>query len=169
MLAMLKSLGIEKGKPFAAERNAPSCLSAAAREAAATMKEGFVNRSFEKFWPDRQWQATRPENNFSFSYYGNGRLDYDHRAAAFAYWATWAPKRLADPRKIPATDHLRTFAISTAHCSAATNATGCASQPIRPRGTSGRSSPTKSDQRLHPQPPEPRGPVVLRQEADGDE
>ena len=43
------------------------------------MNDGFMNHSFEPFWPGRQWQATKPENNFAYSYYGNGVLDYDRR------------------------------------------------------------------------------------------
>ena len=53
--------------------------------------------------------GNKPENNFGYSFYGNGVLDYDRRAAAFAYWATWAPKRLGDPRKLPASYYLKSF------------------------------------------------------------
>ena len=31
------------------------------------MNDGFMNHSFEPFWPGRQWQATKPENNFGYS------------------------------------------------------------------------------------------------------
>ena len=144
MLAMLASIGIEKGKPFQPDATRAKLLTAAVREAEATMNDGFMNHAFEPFWPDRQWLATKPENNFAYSYYGNGMLDYDRRAAAFAYWATWAPKRLGDPKKLPASYYLKSFRDSTGHCSAATNPIACACRPTRRRTTSGRSSPTKS-------------------------
>ena len=113
MLAMLESIGIEKGKPFQPDATRARLLTAAVREAEATMNDGFMNHSFEPFWPGRQWQATKPENNFAYSYYGNGLLDYARRAAAFAYWATWAPKRLGDPKKLPASYYLKNFRDAT--------------------------------------------------------
>ena len=109
MLAMLTSIGIERGKPFQPDATRTQLLTSAAREAEATMNDHFMNHVFEPFWPGRQWQATKPENNFAYSYYGNGVLDYDRRAAAFAFWATWAPKRLGDPKKLPASYYLKNF------------------------------------------------------------
>ena len=113
MLAMLPSIGIERGKPFKPDAARTKLLTAAVREAEATMNDGFMNHAFEPFWPGRQWQATKPENTFGYSYYGNGVLDYDRRATAFAYWATWAPKRLGDPKKLPASYYLKNFRDST--------------------------------------------------------
>ena len=40
-------------------------------------------------------------------------LDYDRRAAAFAYWATWAPKRLGIRRSCPPRYYLKNFRDST--------------------------------------------------------
>ena len=57
MLAMLASIGIEKGKPFQPDATRARLLTAAVREAEATMNDGFMNHSFEPFWPGRQWQA----------------------------------------------------------------------------------------------------------------
>ena len=88
MLAMLTSIGIERGKPFRPDAARATLLTSAAREAEAIMNDHFMNYAFEPFWPGRQWQATKLENNFAYSYYGNGVLDYDRRASAFAYWAT---------------------------------------------------------------------------------
>ncbi len=59
--------------------------------------------------PDRKWVATNPEQNYGYSFYGDGRLDYMSRATRFAYWATWAPKRLGDPGKLPASYYLKAF------------------------------------------------------------
>jgi hypothetical protein len=61
-------------------------------------------------WPDGHWLATKPENDYGFSFYGDGKLDYDHRAGGFSFWATWAPKRLGDPTKLPASSYLKCFA-----------------------------------------------------------
>ena len=85
MLAMLKGIGIEKGKPFQPDATRAKLLTAAVREAEATMNDGFMNHAFESFWPGRQWQGNKSENNFGSSYYGNGVLDYDRRAAAYRY------------------------------------------------------------------------------------
>ena len=56
-----------------------------------------------------QWLATNPENNFGFSFFGDGKLDYDRRGGGFTFWATWAPKRLGDPSKLPASYYLKSF------------------------------------------------------------
>ena len=59
MLAMLTSIGIEKGKPFLPDATRAKLLTAAVREAEATMNDGFMNHSFEPFWPGRQWQGNK--------------------------------------------------------------------------------------------------------------
>ena len=134
------------------------------------MNDGFMNHSFEPFWPGRQWQATKPENNFGYSYYGNGVLDYDRRAAAFAYWATWAPKRLGDPKKLPASYYLKNFRDSTGalfrgdrSLSAARTRRHAGARLLVDHRLRSR------HQRLHPQPGESCGRVVVRQAADGRE
>ena len=109
MLAMLRSIGIERGKAFQPDETRATLLTVAAREAEATMNDDFMNHALAPYWPGRQWLGTKPENNFSYSYYGNGVLDYHRRATAFAYWATWAPKRLGDPKKLPASYYLKDF------------------------------------------------------------
>lgn len=109
MLGMVASLGIAKGQAFAPDDATAALLAQAAQEGAADMDDAFMNQYLAPFWPDRQWQSARPDDTFGYSFYGDGRLDYDRRAGAFAYWATWAPKRLADPSKLPATFYLETF------------------------------------------------------------
>jgi hypothetical protein len=109
MLAMLASIGIEKGTPFNPHGEQAQLLTKAVRQAEAEMHDHFVNRALVPFWPDRQWLTNTPESNFGFSYYGDGKLDYDRRAGAFAYWATWAPKRAGDPGKLPASFYLKNF------------------------------------------------------------
>lgn len=109
MLAMLAGIGIEKGKPFEPDEERARLLSEAVKAGAAHMNEYFTDRAFVAFWSDRQWLATKPVDNYAFTFYGDGILDYDRRAGAFAYWATWAPKRLADPSKLPASYYLKVF------------------------------------------------------------
>ena len=110
MLGLLASLGIEKGKAFAPDGARAALLAAAVREGAARMDAYFRTRAFVPHWPDRRWLATAPGDTHGYSFYGDGRLDYDRRAGAFAYWATWAPKRLADPHQLPASSYLKCFA-----------------------------------------------------------
>ena len=80
MLAMAASIGIKKGTPFQPDAKRAELLTAAVREGEATMNDYFMNRSFDPFWPNRQWVVTKPGNTFAFSYYGDGTLDYDRRA-----------------------------------------------------------------------------------------
>ena len=109
MLGLLATIGIAKGKAFDPDPARAQLLTAAVQEGEACMRDGFMNKEVAPFWPDRQWQALTLENNFGFSYYGNGVLDYNRRAAGFAYWATFAPKRLGEPGKLPASYYLCNF------------------------------------------------------------
>jgi hypothetical protein len=109
MLALLASIGIEKGAPFEPDVERAQILTNAVQEAAAYMRDSFMNHALIPFWPNRQWLGNRPESNFGFTYYGDGQLDYDRRATAFAFWATWAPKRVPDSDKMPAPFCLKCF------------------------------------------------------------
>ena len=109
MLGALASIGIEKGRAFQPGDSDIPVFDPAVAEAAAHMNDCFLTAAFEKHWPDRQWLATKKEDNFGFSFHGDGRLDYDRRAAAFSFWATWAPKRLGDPSKLPASYYVKGF------------------------------------------------------------
>ena len=109
MLGMLAQIGIEKGTPFAPDAERAKLLSEAVKDGQAHMNDYFMNRAFVPFWPDRQWQAITTQGAYGFSFYGDGRLDYDRRAGMFAFWATFAPKALADPGKLPASDYLMGF------------------------------------------------------------
>jgi hypothetical protein len=109
MLGMLATLGIEKGKPFTPNETQSKLLAAGANKAAEYMQYALLNNIFIPFWPDRQWMASKPETNYGFTFFGDGKLEYIGRATRFAYWATWAPKRLSDPGKLPASYYLKAF------------------------------------------------------------
>jgi hypothetical protein len=109
MLGMLASIGIDKGKPFAPDREEAKLLTKAVEEGAAWMNDAFINRALAPHWPDRQWLGNKPESTYGFSFYGDGKLDYDRRAGSFAFWATWAPKRAGDPTKLPVSFYLKGF------------------------------------------------------------
>jgi hypothetical protein len=111
MLAMLASIGIEQGKPFQPDDERAKLLTGAVRDAEAIMNDYFIHHALAPHWPDRQWQATQPGKYYGFTFYGDGKLEYDHRAGGFAFWATWAPKRPpGDPHKLPASYYLKGFA-----------------------------------------------------------
>jgi hypothetical protein len=110
MLTMLASIGIEKGTPFAPDPERAKVLTKAVGEAAGYMNDYFVNHTLKPHWPDRQWLATQPGKYHGFTFLGDGKLEYDHRAGGFTYWATWAPKRSpTDPHELPASDYLKNF------------------------------------------------------------
>ena len=145
MLGMLASIGIEKGKPFAPDAERAKVLTEGVREAAAYMQDGFMNRAFDPFWPDRQWMATKPENNFGYSFYGDGqaRLRPPRRGLrVLGHLGAEATDRSRQAAGVVLPEELPRQVRR--HCSAATGSIACAFPPIRPRATSGRSSPTSS-------------------------
>src|SRR5262245_8986462 len=109
MLGMLASIGIAKGQPFRPDRERAALLTRAVADGEAAMRDYFVNQALVPHWPASQWLASRYDAIYGFSFHGDGRLDYDRRAGAFAYWATWAPKRMGDPGKLPASYYLKCF------------------------------------------------------------
>ncbi|HEY7034412.1 MAG TPA: DUF1254 domain-containing protein [Thermomicrobiales bacterium] len=110
MAHMLTSIGIEKGKPFAPSAERAELLARAVTQAQELMRDYFVHRSGDAWWPDRQWTALNRGETFGFSFYGDGALDYDHRGGGFTFFATWAPKKLGEPGKLPASFYLKGLA-----------------------------------------------------------
>ena len=109
MLGALVDLGIAQGDVFDPDPDSAGLLADAVRDGAKLMNDYFMNDAFVPHWPNSQWLATKPDDNFGFSFLGNGKLDYDRRAGAFTFWATWAPKRLGDPSELPASYYLKAF------------------------------------------------------------
>jgi hypothetical protein len=106
MLAMLASIGIEKGVPFEPDAERTDLLTEAAKTAERYMQDYMVNVAFEPQWPGSNWTRLKHVDNFGFSFYGDGKLDYDRRAGGFAYFATWAPKHFGEPGKPPASSYV---------------------------------------------------------------
>jgi hypothetical protein len=102
MVAMLASIGIEHGTAFAPDAEHAELLTTAAKAAERYMHDYMVNVAFEPQWSGSAWTRLKHANNFGFSFHGDGKLDYDRRAGGFACFATWAPKHLGEPGKLPA-------------------------------------------------------------------
>jgi hypothetical protein len=74
------------------------------------MADYMMNVAFEPQWPGSKWVVLKREQpNFGFSFFGDGKLDYDRRAGGFAYFATWAPKHFGEPGKLPASFYVHGF------------------------------------------------------------
>lgn len=116
MIDTLKSIGIEKGKPFAPSAETKEILESAAREA----RNWFDMRyeSFEKFYASRQWFI--PVEPVRFKAFVSGFTDADdYRIDARGltyYWGFSSLKRVgADQHQLyPFADRDRTESLSTA-------------------------------------------------------
>jgi len=142
MIGMLASIGIEKGTPFEPDAERAALLSEAVRDGEACLNDYFVNQFFDPYWPDRQWPTLRFDHLYGFSFYGDGKLDYDRRGANF-YFATWAPKRMGEPGKLPPRTTSSDSATKRASSTTAIAHTGCVCQATPRFATSGRLSPTR--------------------------
>ncbi|MGO4004383.1 DUF1254 domain-containing protein [Pseudomonas fluorescens] len=108
MLGMLRSLGIEKGKPFAPDEVTKKAMRQAAIDAWFYLQHWFDNMPKDKFyWPDRHYASllmTDGNKRFSFEYADS--IDLIGRAAEY-FWCTYMPKELSDS---PATQYLMAMA-----------------------------------------------------------
>ena len=104
MMGMLKSLGIEKGKPFAPDETAKRAMRQAAIDAWFYLQSLYDN--FPKswlYWPDRHYVSLlQSDANRTFTFVYDDRIDLTARAAQY-FWATYFPKVLSDK---PATQYL---------------------------------------------------------------
>lgn len=83
MMALLASLGIEKGKPFEPDPETEAAMLEGLERAWAWMQDYFINRSTVAFWPDRQWQVwqfAEGQPEAGFPYETEDRLLIDERA-----------------------------------------------------------------------------------------
>ncbi len=96
MMGMLKSIGIERGKPFN-----PTGKLKAAMERGVKDAYFYIQQQTDKlhndnlYWPDRHWSlAMFPDEKQSFEYVSDDAVDVDKRAAAWSYF-TFYPQKLS--------------------------------------------------------------------------
>lgn len=108
MFGMLRSLGIERGKPFAPDDVTKKAMRQAAIDAWFYLQHWFDNMPKDKFyWPDRQYASLlMSDENRRFTFEYEDSIDLIGRAAEY-YWCTYMPKELSDS---PATQYLMAMA-----------------------------------------------------------
>lgn len=110
MMGMLKSLGIEKGKPFAPDATTKRAMRQAAIDAWFYLQHWFDNTPASmRYWPDRHYiSLLQPDGNKAFSFVYDDHVDLTPRAAEY-FWCTYMPKVLSDA---PATQYMMAMADS---------------------------------------------------------
>jgi hypothetical protein len=110
MMGMLKSLGIEKGKPFTPDETAKRAMRQATIDAWFYLQQWYDNiPDSMRFWPDRHYVSLlQPDANRGFSFVYDDYIDLIPRAAEF-FWCTYMPKVVSDT---PATQYLMGMADS---------------------------------------------------------
>ena len=108
MMGMLKSLGIEKGKPFAPDDTTRRAMRQAAVDAYFYLQSFFDNVPANRlYWPDRRYMSLlQSDANKTFTFVDNDRIDLTARAVQY-FWCTYVPKVLSDT---PATQYLAAMA-----------------------------------------------------------
>lgn len=108
MMGMLKSLGIEKGKPYVK----PDAKTLKAMRAATTDAYHYMHGLVMKttpdwlWWPNRQWRnSLLTDPNRSFTWETDNMVDYTNRARHPWHYATYLPKHL---EKNPTTMYIDT-------------------------------------------------------------
>lgn len=113
MMGMLKSLGIEKGKPFTPDETAKRAMHQAAIDAWFFLQEWFDKEMVKRvYWPDRHYVSllqTDANRQFKFTY--DDKIDLIERAAEY-FWCTYMPKVLSDS---PATAYMVALADKDGH------------------------------------------------------
>ena len=108
MMGMLKSLGIEKGKPFAPDETSKRAMRQAAIDAWFYLQSWFDKWPKElMYWPDRHYSSLlQADANRRFTYVYDDRIDLIARAEQY-FWCTYVPKVLSDA---PANQYLAAMA-----------------------------------------------------------
>jgi len=104
MMGMLKSLGIEKGKPFAPDETAKRAMHNAAIDVWYYLQDWFDHTpDTMRYWPDRHYVSLlQADENKTFSFIYDDYIDLIPRAAEY-FWCTYMPKVLSDT---PATQYM---------------------------------------------------------------
>ncbi|WJH39310.1 DUF1214 domain-containing protein [Aliirhizobium terrae] len=108
MMGMLKSLGIEKGKPFAPDETARRAMHQAAIDVWFYLQDWFDHMpETMRYWPDRHYVSLlQADGNKTFSFIYDDYIDLVPRAAEY-FWCTYMPKVLSD---MPATQYMMAMA-----------------------------------------------------------
>ncbi len=108
MMGMLKSLGIEPGKPFAPDEKSRKAMRQAAIDAWFYLQHWFDNIPTDRlYWPDRHYASLlMADKNRTFTFVNEDSIDLIDRAAEY-FWCTYMPKVLSDT---PATQYLMAMA-----------------------------------------------------------
>jgi hypothetical protein len=98
MMGMLKTIGIEKGKPYNPDEKTMKIFRRAAIDAYHYMREGYIaGVPDEMMWPNRTWRDvfyTDPDVGFSWD--TEGILDYDSRAIRNWFNVIYLPAKVAE-------------------------------------------------------------------------
>ena len=113
MIGMLKSLGIEKGKPFAPSEVAKRAMKQAPVDVWFYLQSLFDNiPDAMRYWPDRHYiSLLQADANRAFSFVYEDSIDITARALEY-FWCTYMPKILSDT---PATQYMMAMADSGGH------------------------------------------------------
>lgn len=97
MMALLASIGIEKGKEFEPDPETEKALLEGLERAYNWMQRYFINFAMTPYWPDRQWQVWKfaeGQPEAGFPYVDENRVLIDERAGGAYFWITYLPKVL---------------------------------------------------------------------------
>lgn len=99
MMALVASLGIEKGKPFEPDEETTRALEEGLQCAYDSMQHYFTEpgRAMEPYWEGSQWQVWKfaeGQPEAGFPYVTEDRVLIDERAGGAYFWITYLPKQL---------------------------------------------------------------------------
>jgi len=99
MMAMLATLGIEQGKPFAPDGEVTAALEEGLKCAYDAMQNYFVTPglAMQRYFDDSDWQVwkfAKGQPEAGFPYETQDRLLIDERAGGSYFWITYLPKSL---------------------------------------------------------------------------
>ncbi len=99
MMALLATIGIEKGKPFEPDAELTRALEEGLQRAYDWMQNYFTTpgKAMVPFWDNRQWQVwqfAEGQPEAGFPYVTDDRVLIDERAGGSYFWITYLPKQL---------------------------------------------------------------------------
>lgn len=96
MMGMLKTIGIEKGKPYNPDEGTKAIFRRAVIDAYYYMQQRYLTVEPEElYWPDRRWRNVfYADPNMGFSWDYEGMLDYDNRSIHPWFTAIYFPAKV---------------------------------------------------------------------------